>query len=264
MEQRFIGTAEWDGARSGAPEAVVVIDVLRAFTTASWAFARGAERIVLAGSLEEARALKSVHPDWLTLKDGPPEPGFDTVNSPALVRSLDLTGRTLVQKTTNGTVGTLAARDAPLLLCAGFTVAAATADVLRAVRPRQVTYLITGGGGRAEEDLACARYIAELAAGPVGCTADPVPYLHRAAASAAAADIADGVRRGYPGVHPGDTALCLEADVHDFAMAARVEEGSVVLRRRDGDGDRYRDGDRDRDRNRDRDRDKDRDRDRDR
>ncbi|WP_460072330.1 2-phosphosulfolactate phosphatase [Streptomyces sp. YKOK-I1] len=233
MEQRFIGTAEGEDGRRGpseTTEAVVVIDVLRAFTAAAWAFARGAERIVLAESLEEARALKSRHTDWLTLKDGPPEPGFDTVNSPALIRSLDLTGRTLVQKTTHGTVGALAARDAPLLLCAGFTVAAATADALRAVRPRQVTYMITGDGGRAEEDLACARYIADLAAGH---TADPAPYLRRAAASAAAADLADGVRRGHLGVHPQDTALCLRADVHGFAMAAAVEEGRVILRRQD-------------------------------
>lgn len=230
MEQRFIGiSALEDTDRPDAPAAVVVIDVLRAFTTAAWAFARGAERIVLAGSLEEALALKSRRADWITLKDGPPAPGFDTVNSPALVRSMDLAGRTLVQKTTYGTAGTLAARNAPLLLCAGFTVAAATARALCAVRPRQVTYVITGEGGRAEEDLACARYIAALTCeAPV----DPEPYLRRAGASAHAAELAEGVRRGYRGIHPDDTALCLEADGHDFAMAATTEQGHVVLRPR--------------------------------
>ncbi|WP_416981750.1 2-phosphosulfolactate phosphatase [Streptomyces sp. T028] len=231
MEQRFIGIPDLAGADITAPAegpaAVVVIDVLRAFTTAAWAFTRGAERIVLAASLEEARAYKSRHPDWITLKDGPPAPGFDTVNSPGLVRSLDLAGRTLVQKTTHGTAGALAARNAPLLLCAGFTVAAATARALRAVRPRQVTYVITGDDGHADEDLACARYIADLTAGR---TADPAPYLRRAGASVRAAELADGVRRGYRGIHPEDTALCLEADGHDFAMAAAVEEGRVVLR----------------------------------
>ncbi|MEU1179960.1 2-phosphosulfolactate phosphatase [Streptomyces sp. NPDC005820] len=229
MEQRFIGIPECDDGWDGV-EAVVVIDVLRAFTTAAWAFTRGAERIFLAESLEEARALKSGNPEWITLKDGSPEPGFDTVNSPALVRSLDLAGRTLVQKTTHGTVGAHAARNAPLLLCAGFTVAAATAGALRAVRPRRVTYVITGRDGRAEEDLACAEYIADLTAGR---TADPAPYLHRAAASAAAAGLADGVRRGHRGIHPEDMTLCLEADTHDFAMAAAVREGRVILRRRD-------------------------------
>ncbi|MFJ8111795.1 2-phosphosulfolactate phosphatase [Streptomyces sp. NPDC096132] len=223
MEHRFVGIDEL----SGAPEAVVVVDVLRAFTTAAWAFAGGAERIVLAGTLDEARALKSRRPDWITLKDGPPAPDFDTVNSPALVRSLDLAGRTLVQRTTHGTTGALAARNAALLLCAGFTVAAATALVLTAVRPRRVTYVITGGDGCAEEDLACARYIADLAEGR---TADPAPYLRRAGGSAAAAELAEGVRRGYRGIHPEDTALCLEADRHGFAMGAALEDGHIVLR----------------------------------
>ncbi|MET7473793.1 2-phosphosulfolactate phosphatase [Streptomyces sp. NPDC005648] len=211
------------------PSAVVVIDVLRAFTTASWAFAGGADRILLAASLEEARELKARRPELITLKDGPPAPGFDLVNSPALLRSHDLTGRVLAQKTTNGTVGAHAAGTAPLLLCAAFTVAAATAAVLRAERVDQVTFVVTGRDGRAEEDLACAEYIAELAAGR---TTSAAPYLRRAARSKAAADIAEGVRRGHEGVHPEDVPLCLEADRFPFAMAVTPEDGHMTLRRR--------------------------------
>ncbi|MFF3941521.1 2-phosphosulfolactate phosphatase [Streptomyces phaeofaciens] len=223
MESRFTGAAEpGDG-----PCAVVVIDVLRAFATAAVAFDRGAERIVLAESLDQARALKARHPDWIALKDGPPAPGFDTVNSPALVRTLDLAGRTLVQKTTNGTAGATVARDAPLLLCAGFGVAAATARVLLRHRPRRVTYLVTGDGGHAEEDLACARYIASLASGRA---VDPAPYVRRAAGSSAAAELADGVRRGYRGIHPDDVRLSLEPDRFAFAMIAAVEDSLIVLR----------------------------------
>jgi hypothetical protein len=58
----------------------------------------GAERIDLAESLDEALALKARHADGVALKDGPPAPGFDTVNSPGLLRSPDLGGRTVVQK----------------------------------------------------------------------------------------------------------------------------------------------------------------------
>ncbi|WP_218156178.1 2-phosphosulfolactate phosphatase [Nonomuraea wenchangensis] len=61
--------------------------------------------IVLAESLDEALALKGRHPEWVALKDGPPAPGFDAVNSPALLRSAGFGGRTVVQKTTAGTVG---------------------------------------------------------------------------------------------------------------------------------------------------------------
>ncbi|WP_282202437.1 2-phosphosulfolactate phosphatase [Kitasatospora fiedleri] len=218
METRFLAVGEL----TGTPSVAVVIDVMRAFTTAAWAFAQGAERIVLAESLDGARELKARHPGWIALKDGPPAPGFDAVNSPGLIRGTDLTGRTLVQKTTAGTVGALAVRGADLVLCASFVVAGATARALHG-RP-EATFVVTGEDGRAEEDLACARYIAHRATGP---SPDPAPYLRRAAESTAAAELAQGVREG---VHPDDVRLCLELDRFPFAMAAAPEDGLMVLR----------------------------------
>ncbi|GAA1936831.1 2-phosphosulfolactate phosphatase [Kitasatospora viridis] len=203
----------------------VVIDVMRAFTVAAQAFTQGAERIVLAASLEQALELKRRHPDWLALKDGAPAPGFDLVNSPGLLRSARLAGRTVVQKTTAGTVGAHAARDASLLLCAGFSTAAATARFLRGRPPAR--YVVTGDGGTAPEDRACADYIAALVADP---TTPAEPFLRTAAASPAAAELHQGLRGGYLGVHPDDVALCLEADRHPFAMVVTEEDGLLVLR----------------------------------
>ncbi|MFB9369831.1 2-phosphosulfolactate phosphatase [Kitasatospora sp. NPDC001664] len=219
MDARFLAIEDL----TGVPPVAVVVDVMRAFTTAAWALGRGAERIVLAATLDEALELKARHPDWLALKDGPAAPGFDAVNSPGLLRTADLGGRTVVQKTTAGTVGALAVRDAPLVLCASFAVAGATAAVLREHRAEQVTFVVTGERGRAEEDLACAQYVAALADGP----ADAEPYLLRAAGSLAAAELAQGVREG---VHPDDVALCLELDRFPFALVARREGASTVLR----------------------------------
>ncbi|MEV0241666.1 2-phosphosulfolactate phosphatase [Streptomyces sp. NPDC050674] len=220
METRFHGIAEL----VEVPSVAVVVDVMRAFTVAAWAFGRGAEKIVLAESLDEALALKARHPDWVALKDGPPAPGFDTVNSPGLLRSLDLSGRTVVQKTTAGTVGALAVKDASLVLCAGFVVAGATARLLRSRDCDSVTFVVTGEDGRAEEDLACAEYIARRAC--EGET-DAAGFLRRAAASRAAAELAEGVRQG---AHPDDVALCLELDRFPFAMVAAVEDALMVLR----------------------------------
>ncbi|MEV7420563.1 2-phosphosulfolactate phosphatase [Streptomyces sp. NPDC089919] len=222
MDSQFLGIAEL----SETPSVAVVVDVMRAYTVAAWAFARGAERIVLAGSLDEALALKSRHPDWVALKDGPPAPGFDAVNSPGLLRSADLGGRTVVQKTTAGTVGALAVADASLVLCASFVVAGATARALRGRPDEAVTFVVTGEDGRAEEDLACARYIAGLAA---GAAPDPAPFVRRAAGSRAAVELATGVRQG---VHPDDVALCLEVDRFPFAMVAAPEDALMVLRPR--------------------------------
>ncbi len=220
MDARFLGIPEL----AEVPSTAVVVDVMRAFTVAAWAFGRGAERIVLAGSLEEALALKARHPDWVALKDGPPAPGFDAVNSPGLLRSADLGGRTVVQKTTAGTVGALAVKDASLVLCAGFVVAEATARLLRARECDRVTFVVTGEDGRAEEDLACARYIAGRAA---GAGTDAAGFLRRAGESRAAAELREGVREG---AHPDDVALCLELDRFPFAMVASVEDSLMTLR----------------------------------
>ncbi|MFF9315552.1 2-phosphosulfolactate phosphatase [Streptomyces sp. NPDC014748] len=220
---RYVGIEEL----TGIPRVAVVVDVMRAFTVAAWAFARGAERIVLAASEDEALALKESHPGWRALKDGAPAAGFDMVNSPGLIRAAELTGRTVVQKTTAGTVGALAVAGAPLVLCAGFVVAGATARFLRAGRHGPVTFVVTGEQGRADEDLACAEYIAHRIADDA---ADPAPYLRRAQASRAARDLAAGLRLGYRGIHPDDIALCLEADRFPFPMTARREGPLTVLR----------------------------------
>lgn len=220
MYARFLGIPDL----AEVPSVAVVVDVMRAFTVAAWAFARGAEKIVLAESLDEALALKARHPDWVALKDGPAAPGFDAVNSPGLLRSADLGGRTVVQKTTAGTVGALAVKEAELVLCAGFVVAEATAEILRARGSDSVTFVVTGEDGRADEDLACAQYIARRV---TEAGADAGEYLRRAGESRAAAELAQGVRQG---VHPDDVALCLELDRFPFAMVATLEGSLMVLR----------------------------------
>lgn len=220
MDSRFVGIGEVEAA----PSVAVVVDVMRAFTVAAWAFGQGAEKIVLAESLTDALALKDGHPDRVALKDGPPAPGFDLVNSPGLLRSADLGGRTVVQKTTAGTVGALAVKEASLVLCASFVVAEATARLLRTRGSASVTYVVTGEDGRAEEDLACAQYLARRATEPETDAAD---FLRRGAESRAAAELAEGVRQG---VHPDDVALCLELDRFPFAMVAALEDSLMVLR----------------------------------
>ncbi len=220
MDTRFLGIAEL----VEVPSVAVVVDVMRAFTVAAWAFAQGAERIVLAGSLDEALALKGRHPEWVALKDGAAAPGFDLVNSPGLLRGVDLGGRTVVQKTTAGTVGALAVKGAGLVLCAGFVVAEATARVVRARGGDGVTFVVTGEDGQAEEDLACAQYIAGRA---TGAGTDAAEFVRRAAESRAAGELAQGVRQG---VHPDDVVLCLEVDRFSFAMVAALEDSLMVLR----------------------------------
>src|SRR5262245_25502813 len=85
-------------AAAAAHGAVVVIDVLRAFTTAAYAFAAGAREIVLVSTPEQAFALRGRWPRTLLVGEsgGRPIPGFDHGNSPAAMQALDLHDATVV------------------------------------------------------------------------------------------------------------------------------------------------------------------------
>jgi 2-phosphosulfolactate phosphatase len=213
-------------SRPGATPVVVVVDVLRAFTTAAVALEMGADGVVLARSSPHALAIRAGLSEALAVKDGAPHPDFDAVNSPVLIEKLAVAGHPVVLSTSCGTTGALAAQAAEVLLCASFVVAGATADYLRRVGD-PVTFVITGDRGDGKEDRACASYIAELLDGR---SLDPRPYLQAAAQSAAAADLQRGVALGYRGVHAADVSRCLELDRFPFAMLARRERHGLVLR----------------------------------
>jgi 2-phosphosulfolactate phosphatase len=212
-----------------APDVAVVIDVLRAFTTAAWAFELGVDRIVLTDDLDEALRIKARLPGALAMKDGEPELGFDLTNSPVQLRRRDdLAGKTIIQRTTHGTIGAVAARNARALYCSAFTSAAATAAAIRRDGGNDVCFVVTGDDGMADEDLACAEYIAALLEGPA---TDARPFVERVGASRAAARIRRLLAEGARGFDSGDIALCSEADRFDFTMQAAEEDGLLVLRR---------------------------------
>ena len=101
----------------------VIIDVLRAFTVAHFAFMRGVSRIYLVTTIQEAFALKSLYPEYLLAgeKDGLPIEGFDLDNSPAALLTHHLDGKTLIQKTSNGTKATLENLDAQRVFVTGLS-----------------------------------------------------------------------------------------------------------------------------------------------
>jgi 2-phosphosulfolactate phosphatase len=71
---------------------VVVIDVLRAFTTAAHAFDRGAEKILPVASVKEAFQLRKRLPGSFIMGevDGIKPEGFDFGNSPDQISAMDL------------------------------------------------------------------------------------------------------------------------------------------------------------------------------
>jgi 2-phosphosulfolactate phosphatase len=140
---------------------VVVIDVIRAMTTAAYAFAAGVRDIVPAGTVDEALALRDRFPGALVMGEvgGLPVPGFDFGNSPAALIGRDLRGKRLIQRTSAGTQGLVRSARADLLLGGNFGGAAATARCRQARGASEVTLVKTG---QEDEDQACAEYLAAL------------------------------------------------------------------------------------------------------
>ncbi len=80
---------------------VVVIDVIRAFTTAAFAFAAGAKSIEIVGASDEAFLLRDKDSKIRLMgeENGIKIRGFDYGNSPAEFLNQDLSGMELVQRT---------------------------------------------------------------------------------------------------------------------------------------------------------------------
>ena len=125
---------------------VVVVDVIRAFTTAAYAFGAGAEAIYLVAGVDEALQFAAARPGVLAMGEnhGRRPDGFDFPNSPAMVSRADLTGRTLVQRTSAGTQGVVGALSASRLWAASLACASATARAVEAAGLGDPTYVITG------------------------------------------------------------------------------------------------------------------------
>jgi len=200
----------------------VIVDVFRAFTTAAFCVAAGAREIVLVSDHEQALAMKRADPRLFLSGeiDGRPIPGFDVGNSPSAIERLDLGGRRVVQRTSSGTQGVVAASGAQAIVLGSFVIAAATVRYLRE-RANDVTIVAMGQNAveDADEDLLCARYLAALLSDEHP-PAKPVVTL-----------LADRDGEGWPDWFPRrDAELALEVDRFSFALPVVRENGLLIAR----------------------------------
>ena len=203
---------------------VVVIDVLRAFSTAAYAFAAGAESITLVSGAEEALALKTQTPGTLVMGEvhGLPPEGFDFGNSPTEIVQHDLHGKHLIQRTSAGTQGVVRSANAETLFAASFVVAEATVRAIQLLEPLKVTFVITGRYSDGE-DRACAEY---LEARLQGQTPDPEPYLERVRN---ASELLHMPADQFPHI-ASDVDYCTRLDAFPFAMPISREQNRPVMR----------------------------------
>jgi len=225
-------TVDIDSAEAG--QAVVVIDVLRAFTFEPWAFEFGAARILAVDTPEHALHLARERlPGSIAAGEqgGRPLEGFDLGNSPSSLTGVDLADRVLVHRTSAGTQGLARTVGSDLVLAASFVTADATARALRDAGVQEVTFVITGAslGRDGDEDLACAELIGARAAGE---HPDPTPFLARVATSDAGALFTPD---GPDWAPEADLMMACELDRFDFTLVATPNEdlGAIEVRRVD-------------------------------
>lgn len=215
---------------STARGTVIVVDVVRAFTTAAFALHAGAKEIILAGSVEEALALRIRFPGSLAMGEsgGLPVESFDLWNSPSQIQGKNLMGKTLVQRTSAGTQGVVRSTGASDLFAASFVVARATAQAIRKSEPDGVTFVITGVRDdnplAGHEDQACAEYISALLRDET-----PEPRAYLTWASAFLENRIQGAPSGLIDAFSRDLDLCIQVDRFPFALNVQRKDGRFVM-----------------------------------
>lgn len=202
---------------------VLVIDVLRAFSTAAYAFSRGAKEIRLVSSVDEALALKAQIPNSKAMGEvgGLPPDGFDFGNSPTRILEQDLTGITLIQRTGAGTQGAVRAVHADVMLATSLVVAEATMEFVRKLKPDVVSFVVTGGADNAE-DLACAEFLENQFTGQA---VDAEKIVQRVIASRDALQHMED----HPQFPKSDLGLCTRINAFDFAMPITRKNGFLIM-----------------------------------
>ena len=222
----WIGSLLEGAARASG--AVAIIDVFRAFTTAAVVLANGASRIIMVDAVEQALSLRDRGAGQVCMGEvkGRMPDGFDFGNSPFAVSEVDFSGRTVIQRTSAGTQGIVAAQHAAQLYAASLVTASATARALRASNPDRIALVAMGNEAltRADEDELCALHLRNLLEGRPGDAAAVCGVIR---ASAEAARFADPARPHY---HPRDLEIALDVDRYGFAIRVELEAGCPVAR----------------------------------
>ena len=219
------------------PEAViVVIDVLRAFTTAGYLLEAGAREIVLVANPEDALLWRSKDPDCLLLGEnkGCKLAGFDLGNSPSIVQNKGIPfGTRVIQLTSCGTRGAINAAEAAAeagfeaaIFCAALSNASATARAIQKGGWKNIILVETGvfPDNIGDEDRAFSDYLIYL------LTPDTPPLDLES--------LLDRVKHCYgarlfegsnPDLPPADLDCATDIDRFDFAMPVQQTADGLIL-----------------------------------
>jgi 2-phosphosulfolactate phosphatase len=153
--------------------------------------------------------------------------GFDFGNSPFEISGVDFHGKTIIQRTSAGTQGIVAAANqADRLYAASLVTAEATVRALLSSSPGQVSLVAMGDNGvkRTDEDELCAIHLRNRLEGRPG---DPDAVRRLILAGGEVARFRDPAR---PYLHSQDVDIALDIDRYDFAVRVNFDDGRPVAR----------------------------------
>lgn len=206
----------------------VVIDVLRATSTITLALASGYERVLVAGSIDEARALRADDRVLAGEVRCARAPGFDLGNSPE--ETLQPRGAELVLATTNGAPAIIASAEAADEV---FAASLLNLDAVAAqIGGGDVLLVCAGTDGHVSiEDVYLAGRLSALLEGE---RSDGALIAEAVAAAYPAAQDALEASRGAVGLRreglEADIAFCAQESIVDAVpRLARTVDGVAIL-----------------------------------
>lgn len=209
-----------EGAKK-AKGLTVVIDVFRAFSTACYVFAAGAEKIIPVEHVEEAINLKKTLKNVVMLGERLERkvPGFDFGNSPTHIINQNFSGKTIIMTTSSGTQGIANATLADEIITGSFVNAEAIITYIRKIEPAMVSLVCMGYEGRypTQEDTFLAEYVRDKLLNKE-TNFETMKQILRTG---------DGTRLLDPANHEwspaSDFELCLDINRFDFVL--KIEKG---------------------------------------
>lgn len=146
-------------------DVTIIIDVIRAFTTTQVAFTKNIKQVIFVKDTKEAFELKYKNPEYLLLgeENAFPIENFDFDNSPLKLyqSEIDIKGKTIVQRTTNGARAVVNNYNKKTTLVTGFTNAYNTALYIKGQKNIKNLNIIASHPS-SDEDIACAEYIENI------------------------------------------------------------------------------------------------------
>ena len=147
---------------------VVLVDVLRSYSTLAIILARGAEKVALVDDVADALRLRDQGEVDLAVGGlhGVRPAGYDFGNSPVQIDKVDLTGAKIAMRSSAGTRAVFRVREAECIYLGSFLTADATAKAVLRQTPSdgQITLIDLGFEGvmPATEDTLCCVYFQKL------------------------------------------------------------------------------------------------------